>query len=120
MTGLILRDLAISLELPTFLDPSNPRSPAEIDEATMLLPSYADPSEFSDLPPLPEGLPLRPLINIHKYRTIAKAIQLVMTFKELAGTYPYEPELPLYRKCLTIQCLPMQKITELSLACERK
>lgn len=119
LVGLILRDRQISNELPTFLDPSNPRAPAEIDEDTLLLPAYADPSEFTDLPPLPEALPLRPLINIHKYRIIARTIQLVITFKELAGTYPYEPELPLYRKCLTIQCLPMQKITELSSACER-
>lgn len=114
-----MRDLAISTELPTFLDPSNPRAPAVIDEETMLLPEYAEPSDFADLLPLPAGIPLRPLINIHKYRTIAKTIQLVMTFKELAGTYPYEPELPLYRKCLTIQCLPMDKIVELSTACER-
>jgi GDP/GTP exchange factor required for growth at low temperature len=118
-SGLILRDLAISSELPTFLDPSDPRAPALINEETMLLPQYADPTEFSDYPPLPEGIPLRPLINIHKYRIVARTIQLVMTFKELAETYPYEPELPLYRKCLTLQCLPMQKITELSHACEK-
>lgn len=85
----------------------------------MLLPEYADASEFADLPPLPQGIPLRPLINIHKYRIIAKTVRHVMTFQELAGTYPYEPELPIYRKCLTIQCLPMAKIVELSTACER-
>lgn len=119
VTGLILRDLAISNELPTFLDPSNPRAPAVIDEESMLLPEYADASEFADLPPLPQGIPLRPLINIHKYRIIAKTVRHVMTFQELAGTYPYEPELPIYRKCLTIQCLPMEKIVELSSACER-
>lgn len=116
--GLVLRDLAVSSELPTFLDPSSPRAPATVSDALATISEYADPAAFTDLPQVPSDLPIRPLINVHKYRTIASIIQKVMSFKELANSYPYEGEAYAYKKCLKIQCLPPQKIAELSLRCQ--
>jgi hypothetical protein len=117
--GLILRDLAISSELPTFLDPSSPRAPAVLEPGSQILASYAEPQAFSELRPLPAHLPLHPLINVHKYRTIAGVIQKVMSFKEVARNYPYEPELAVYRKCLGLACLPLHLIQQLSTVCEK-
>ena len=117
--GLILRDLAVSSELPTYLDPSSPRAPAVLDPETGLLREYADPKTFEDLPELPTDLPLRPLINVYKYRSIATVITRVLAFQELAQVYPYEPELNTYRKCLALHCLTPQLITQLSSACEK-
>lgn len=117
--GLILRDLAVHSELPTYLDPSSPRAPAVLDPDTGLLREYADSKVFDDLPEIPKDLPLRPLINVHKYRSIANVITKVLTFKELAQTYPYEPDLHTYRKCLTLHCLTPQLIAQLSSACEK-
>lgn len=117
--GLILRDLAVASELPTFLDPSAPQNVADADGVKHTLQAYIDPSVFVDLPPIPADVPLRPLINIHKFRSIANVIQKVMTFKELADCYHYEPDLAIYRKCLSIRCLPTHMITRHSLACEK-
>ena len=118
-TGLILRDLAVSLELPTLLDPSSPRAPAVINPETGYLFGYSDPSTFAELPPLPADMALRPLVNVHKYRSIAATIQKVMTFKELADCYPYEPELATYRKCLMLTCLSPALVSQLSGVCEK-
>lgn len=117
--GLILRDLAVNSELPTYLDPSSPRAPAVLDPETGLLRQYASPSVFEELPALPADLPLRPLINVHKYRSIAEILTKVLTFKELAQAYPYEPDLHIYRKCLTLHSLNAAIITQLSSACEK-
>lgn len=72
--GLFLRDLAVSNELPTFLDPSSPGSPVEISPETAEMQTLADPSAFTDLPILPESLPIYPLVNVHKHRTIASVV----------------------------------------------
>lgn len=72
--GLFLRDLAVSNELPTFLDPSSPGSPVEISPETAEMQTLADPSAFTDLPTLPESLPIYPLVNVHKHRTIASVV----------------------------------------------
>ena len=116
--GVVLRDLAMSSELPTYLDPSCAYEPANATSALDSLREYADPTAFAGQPSLPEYLPQRPLINVHKYRVMASTIQKVMTFKEIAACYPYEPNLPIYRKCLNLHSLPLALITKLSLMCE--
>ncbi|GAA5931143.1 hypothetical protein JCM1841_002115 [Sporobolomyces salmonicolor] len=111
--GLFLRDLAINAELPTFLDPTSPNSPASVD-ASGSLTVVADPNAFVSLPPLPGDMPLRPLVNVHKFRKLATIVQRVRAFQQLADKYPYEPTPSVYFKCLKIRCLEQSVMHEVS------
>lgn len=114
--GLFLRDLAISAELPTWLDPSAPNSAvsAAVDPATGALVRLAHPAEFDRLPALPPSvLPLKALVNIHKHRTLAGVVQKVLVCTEMASVYPFEPEPTLYRKCLALRCVDVHALATL-------
>lgn len=104
----------MNAELPTFLDPTSPSSPAMVDPATGCLLSVADPSAFSNLPPLPEDIQLMPLVNVHKHRVMASVVQKVMVFQEMAELYPYEAESSVYLKCLKLRCLSGPAMRELA------
>ncbi|BGP43229.1 Guanine nucleotide exchange factor lte1 [Rhodotorula kratochvilovae] len=111
--GLFLRDLALNTELPTFLDPSSPHEPANVD-STGSLTSLADPSAFASFPPLPPGTPLAPLVNVHKFRVLAAVVQRVVAFQQLAAQYSYEPQPKTYFRCLKIRCLEQGVMHQLS------
>ncbi|BGP19865.1 Guanine nucleotide exchange factor lte1 [Rhodosporidiobolus nylandii] len=115
--GLFLRDLALNAELPSFLDPSSPSTPANISPSGMLT-SLASPSAFASLPPLPPSVPLAPLVNVHKFRVLASVVRRVLTFKELADRYAFEPEPSVYFKCLKIRALSQSVMSELSVKLE--
>lgn len=112
--GLYLRDLTINAELPTFLDPTCTTAPASIDANGSLI-SPVDPLAFASLPPLPPQTTLQPLVNLHKFRTMASVVQRVLAFQEFAEGYPYTPEQAVYFKCLKIRCLNPGFIRECSL-----
>ncbi|GAA6037739.1 hypothetical protein JCM8097_002317 [Rhodosporidiobolus ruineniae] len=113
--GLFLRDLALNAELPTFLDPSSPNTPASVSPSGSLL-SLSSPSfsSFPPLPPLPAGVELAPLVNVHKFRLLAATVQRVVAFQELAGRYGAEPSPREYFRCLKIRCLEQGVMSELS------
>lgn len=112
--GLFLHDLALNAELPTFLDPTSTNTPASVDSTGALV-HIADPSAFDHLPPLPHHMPLRPLVNVHKFRVQATLVQRVLAFQEFAEGYPYEPETSVYFKCLKIRSLDSTAMREVSL-----
>ena len=109
--GLFLRDLAISDELPTWIDPSAPHQPVDpstVDPASGLISPLANPTAFDGLinaPPLPEGVRIKALVNVHKYRTIAHIVTKVLVCSEMATLYPFEPDPQLYRKTLALRCV---------------
>ncbi|EGU11422.1 hypothetical protein RTG_02580 [Rhodotorula toruloides ATCC 204091] len=111
--GIFLRDLALNAELPTFLDPTNPDIPAEVDAAGSLV-SLADPSAFDELPPLPPSISLAPLVNVHKFRILAGTVRKVVAFQDLANRYTFEPTPSVYFKCLKIRSLEQDVMHELS------
>ncbi|GAA5820200.1 hypothetical protein JCM10212_004917 [Sporobolomyces blumeae] len=112
-TGLFLRDLALNAELPTFLDPTSTNAPVSVDAAGSLV-SIADPTAFDDFPPLPAGLALQPLVNVHKFRKLATIVQRIRTFQALADHYAFEPIPSIYFKCLKIRSLDQGVMAELS------
>jgi GDP/GTP exchange factor required for growth at low temperature len=77
--GLYLRDLTITGELPTYLDPSCPSAEAMRDGQSGLLTSLNQPFAFVDLTPL-DSAHLYPLVNVHKARLMACTIQRVLIF----------------------------------------
>ncbi|GAA5891516.1 hypothetical protein JCM8208_007309 [Rhodotorula glutinis] len=111
--GLFLRDLAFTTELPTYLDPSSPSSPALVSPSGLLL-SLASPSSFAHLPSLPSSTPLAPLVNVHKFRLLAGIVGRVVTFQRLAARYAHEPTRGAYWRCLKIRCLDVGVARELS------
>ena len=115
--GCALRDLAVTQELPTFLDPSSPSAPCDINPEQGTMNSMADPSAFQTLPLLPEGL-IFPLVNVHKFRTIASVVSKVLVFQEMSSLYAYEAEPTLFRQCLGLKCLPEADLHSLSHICE--
>lgn len=101
--GLFLRDLAVTNELPTYLDPTAPSTPAaKGGEDTV-----TNEDAFTGLHALPVDVPLRPLVNVHKHRTLAAVVQKVLVFQEMAGLYTYEADPTLFRKCLAIRCVSL-------------
>ena len=112
-TGLFLRDLALTTELPTYLDPSSPSSPALVSPAGLLT-SLSSPSSFAHLPALPSSTPLAPLVNVHKFRLLAGIVGRVVTFQRLAARYAHEPSRGAYWRCLKIRCLDVGVARELS------
>ncbi|GAA5888349.1 hypothetical protein JCM6882_008589 [Rhodosporidiobolus microsporus] len=111
--GIFLRDLALNAELPTFLDPTSPNTPASVSSSGSLT-SIVDPLAFSDYPPLPSGVDLAPLVNVHKFRILAGTVHRVVAFQELASRYAHEPSAGAYFKCLKIRCLDQAVMHELS------
>ncbi|GAA5839110.1 hypothetical protein JCM9279_002599 [Rhodotorula babjevae] len=111
--GLFLRDLALTTELPTYLDPSSPSSPALVSPSGLLV-SLSSPSSFSHLPALPPSTPLAPLVNVHKFRLLAGIVGRVVTFQRLAARYAHEPSRGVYWRCLKIRCLDVGVARELS------
>ncbi|BGO95291.1 hypothetical protein NBRC10512_004841 [Rhodotorula toruloides] len=111
--GIFLRDLALNAELPTFLDPTEPDIPAEVDAAGSLV-SLADPSAFEELPPLPPSISLAPLVNVHKFRVLASTVRQVVAFQDLANRYTFEPTPSVFFKCLKIRSLKQDVMHALS------
>ncbi|KAM0786187.1 hypothetical protein ACM66B_006994 [Microbotryomycetes sp. NB124-2] len=87
--GLVLRDLSVNDELPTFLDSNTETS------ITRSTPSY-------------------PLVNVHKMRTVAALTQRVLAFQEFAEGYPFQVDAKVYLKALKLRAL--DSVTMRSLA----
>ncbi|KAM0749403.1 ras GEF [Meredithblackwellia eburnea MCA 4105] len=113
--GIFLKDLSVLNDLPTFLNPSAPGVPADVDGVGNLTSQRFDNNTFSNLPALPEGMPLRPLVNVHKFRMVADVVQLVIAFQEFAEKFHWNPDSGLYLKVLKIKCLDSDTLRECSL-----
>ena len=105
--GLFLRDLTLNAELPTYLDPTSPHTPAAVSADGELL-AVADETVFAHLGAgagAARDVTLRPLVNVHKFRVRAALVQKALGFVVFAEGYPYEPDVGCYFKCLKIRCL---------------
>ncbi|KAK4049988.1 Guanine nucleotide exchange factor lte1 [Microbotryomycetes sp. JL201] len=87
--GLILRDLSVNDELPTYLE-SGTRESA------------------------PSSATLYPLVNIHKMRTIANLTQRVLAFQEFAEGYPFQVDAKVYLKALKLRALDSTTLQQLA------
>ncbi|GAA5990430.1 hypothetical protein JCM10908_007368 [Rhodotorula pacifica] len=120
--GIFLRDLAHNADLPTFLDPSCPSSPADVTSNGTLL-SLKNPEALTRLAAPAashsSAAPLAPLVNVHKLRQLAQIVQRVTAFQELAGGYRYEPVPEVYTQCLKLRALDTRILTELSYRLEQ-
>ena len=116
--GLYVSDLMQYDAMPTFLDPTSPTTAATAtsmqDGKVRLHPS--DPTAFSELAPLPPGVQLEPLINVHKFRSIAEVIRQISAFQNAAKNYSamFEAEKGAYVRCLKLRCLPGELLARLS------
>ncbi|EFP83051.2 uncharacterized protein PGTG_10019 [Puccinia graminis f. sp. tritici CRL 75-36-700-3] len=144
--GLYLRDLTVNDELPTYLDPTDPSIPVEIDPKTGKLKTLSNPKVFEDLPRLPTiGEPVKsssdepdrplpkqedddidstehgyyPLVNINKLRTYAKIILKIKEFQTRSiRNYTFETDSKWFLTCLKIKCLSSEQLRLLSKTCE--
>ncbi|KAK4051488.1 Guanine nucleotide exchange factor lte1 [Microbotryomycetes sp. JL221] len=97
--GLILRDLSVNDELPTFLDPMLPDEPAQVD-VTGAIAGHADV--------------VYPLVNVQKMRVIATVTQRVMAFQEFSEGYPFEVDSKVYLKALKLRALDAATLRQLA------
>ncbi|KAG0143143.1 hypothetical protein CROQUDRAFT_66492 [Cronartium quercuum f. sp. fusiforme G11] len=111
--GLYLRDLTVNDELPTYLDPSDPSVPAQIDEHTGYLSQLASPERFGS-----EDEQLYPLVNIHKFRIYAKVVSKILGFQEASLAYGFEAGERWFLTCLRIKALDSDRLRWLSTVCE--
>jgi len=72
----------------------------------------AEPHAFDHLPPLPAGVPIRPLVNVYKARTTALIVKTVLAFQQRAGLYTYTADANVYVKTLKIRCLDGNQMTQ--------
>jgi GDP/GTP exchange factor required for growth at low temperature len=115
LVGIFLRDLSITAELPTFLDPTRPNCEACVDEKTHELESVMDPKAFK---PLPVDVPLTALVNVHKFRMQALVVQRILVFQEMASLNPRAAQAGLFRKCLALRSLSVNTLGDCSRICE--
>lgn len=101
--GIFLRDLAVTAELPTFIDPST-------GEACSSTSAYGDPSAFAHLAPL--SAPQRPMIGLHKLRLTAHTLERVAKFQTLSQAYTFEPTNAVYLQVLKLRSLDAPAIRE--------
>lgn len=71
-------------QLPDFIDATSPLSPVTLDPETNALSPPRAPEVFANLAPLPEGISLEPLVNVHKQRRIARVIKALVAGQHLA------------------------------------
>lgn len=143
--GLYLSDLVFNAELPSYVDPTThythnnqrqqqQQQPQE-SQASSRRPSASTsaiaastappPSSSSTTPyqstPTPTTTtepPPRLLVNIHKHRTTATIIKRILTFKTLAGRYPFEQDPDVRQVLMAIRGLDPIEISRLSSAYE--
>ncbi|CAD6893499.1 unnamed protein product [Tilletia controversa] len=112
--GLFTSTLASADALPTFIDPSAPSCPVDMDVNTGELRSLANPSAFAHLPPLPASIQLEPLVNLFKARALALTLKTIVAFQERAALYSFEADRNLYVKCLKVRTLQGHQLSSLS------
>ncbi|KAG0197478.1 hypothetical protein BGX28_009049 [Mortierella sp. GBA30] len=99
--GLYLSDLVFNSELPSYIEHNK-------EEAT------------DEVPERDNFLPRSPLVNIHKHRTTATIIRRVLTFRTIAGRYPFQPSPDVYAQLMSIHGLSPAEISKLSSLCEER
>jgi len=112
--GLFTSTLDAAEMLPTFIDPSAPSTPVNMDPVTGELRSLANPSAFDHLPALPPTIKLEPLLNMFKSRALALTVKTIIAFQERAALYSFEADRNLYVKCLKVRTLQGHQLTSLS------
>lgn len=105
-----LLDLA---QLPDFVDATSPSSPVTLDPETNALSPPRAPEVFANLAPLPEGISLEPLVNVHKQRRIARVIKALVAGQHLADAARPEPstlnqDRRLMQRCVRLKALDAQ------------
>ncbi|GJJ09299.1 hypothetical protein Clacol_003521 [Clathrus columnatus] len=103
--GAYLAQLYAYEKLPDFIDPTAPTEPVLIDIATGTLSAPSHSEVFFNLQPLPEGITLEPLINVHKQRLIARVIKTFVGAQHLAASVPFDVDERCYQKCFRIRSL---------------
>lgn len=130
--GLYLRDLTVNDELPTYLDPTDPSIPVEIDRTTGKLSKLSNPRVFEEL--RLHGMigggggveasevseyGYYPLVNVNKLRTYAKIILKIIEFQNRSiKNYTFETDSKWFLTCLRIKCLSSEQLRLLSRTCE--
>ncbi|EJD49306.1 ras GEF [Auricularia subglabra TFB-10046 SS5] len=82
--GLYLSQLHDLGQLPDFIDATSPAHPVTLDPDTGALSPPRAPEVFGNLAPLPDGVALEPLVNVHKQRRIARVIKALVAGQHLA------------------------------------
>ncbi|KAF9122178.1 hypothetical protein BGW39_009976, partial [Mortierella sp. 14UC] len=126
--GLYLSDLVFNAELPSYVERPTSSINNNDDNSQQQQTHPARPSISSSTttptttPPTQTTQPTNQqqhlLINIHKHRTTATIIKRILTFKTLAGRYPFEQDPDVRRVLMTIQGLDPVEISRLSNAYE--
>ncbi|KAG9069600.1 hypothetical protein KI688_010504 [Linnemannia hyalina] len=146
--GLYLSDLVFNAELPSYVDPTtrntqnnqqqqqqqqpqgsqaSSRRPSTSTSATAASTAPSPPSSSTTsyqptptptTPTEPPPPPPRLLVNIHKHRTTATIIKRILTFKTLAGRYPFEQDPDVRQVLMAIRGLDPIEISRLSSAHE--
>ncbi|KAK0457144.1 uncharacterized protein EV420DRAFT_1644299 [Desarmillaria tabescens] len=77
--GIYLSQLTEYSHQPDLIDPgTSPTTPASIDLVTYSYDTLSHPEVFSALQPLPAGIQMEPLINVHKQQMRAKVVVVVV------------------------------------------
>ncbi|KAK0189524.1 hypothetical protein F5146DRAFT_629373 [Armillaria mellea] len=103
--GIYLSQLTEYSHLPDLIDPTSPTTPVSIDLVTYSYDTLSHPEVFSALQPLPAGIQMEPLINVHKQRMRAKVIKRLVAGQHVASRVGWGVEKRLFQKCLRLRGL---------------
>ncbi|KAK0457166.1 uncharacterized protein EV420DRAFT_1749027 [Desarmillaria tabescens] len=103
--GIYLSQLTEYSHLPDLIDPTSPTTPVSIDLVTYSYDALSHPEVFSALQPLPAGIQMEPLINVHKQRMRAKVIKRLVAGQHVASRVGWGVEKRLFQKCLRLRGL---------------
>ncbi|KAG7443324.1 ras GEF [Guyanagaster necrorhizus] len=103
--GVYLSQLTEYSHLPDLIDPTSPTTPVSIDFVTYSYDTLSQPEVFGALQPLPPGMQIEPLINVHKQRMRAKVIKRLVAGQHVASRVGWGVEKRLFQKCLRLRGL---------------
>jgi hypothetical protein len=99
-------------KLPETVDPSAPNLDMKIDR-NGYSPPPAHPEVFASMAPLPRGVEIEPLLNVHKMRLIAGVVKSLVLAQHPASRIRYDLDRRLLSKCLRLKSVEPETLARI-------
>ncbi|EJU00241.1 ras GEF [Dacryopinax primogenitus] len=109
--GVYISQMQNLSRLPDYIDPTDPPNGQRYNIGANLFYPCKNPDRFAALQPLPESLPLEPLINVEKARKIADVVRNFVAGQHLTVNMRF-PEInhALWKSCMSIRRLSSEEV----------
>ncbi|KAF5326424.1 hypothetical protein D9611_001047 [Ephemerocybe angulata] len=108
--GVYLAQLNRLKRLPDLIDPTSPNETVGTNLATGDFDPPAHPEVFDALAPLPPGMRIEPLVNVHKQRKIAAVVKSLVAGQHIASRVQFGVDKKLFGRCLRLRALDPEMV----------